>query len=128
MLNMNKKNQKGLSLYLTIIILSVLTTAILALVSISVSQIKIILTLGDSVTAFYAADTGIEEVLVERASPDPISGYLDLNDNGGPDDNQDSFYDVTVKIKTDPGCSAANYCIKSIGRYKNTKRAIEINY
>jgi Tfp pilus assembly protein PilX len=123
-----KKFQKGVSLYLTIVILSVLTAAFLSLVTISVSQIRIIWTLGHSIVAFYAADSGIEEMLKDRESPNPsYSGYLDLNGNGTPDNNEDAFYEVTVTA-SGSNCSAQNYCVKSVGRYKKTKRAIEIKY
>lgn len=127
MLNTNQ-NQKGVSLYLTIVILSVLTAALLALITISISQIKIIWTLSDSVVAFYAADTGIEEMLMERESPDlSYSGYLDLNENGQQDETEDSFYEVTVS-PTGGSCDADNFCVRSTGSYKDTKRTIEITY
>jgi len=122
-----KKLQKGVSLYLTIVVLSVLTAALLSLVAISVSQIKVIWTLSDSVIAFYAADSGIEEMLKDRESPNAsYSGYLDLNENGV-QDSEDSFYEVTV-TPAGAECLAQNYCVKSVGRYKKTKRAIEIKY
>jgi len=119
---------KGVSLYLTIVILSVLTAALLALITISISQIKVIRTLGNSVIAFYAADTGVENMLLDWLSPVPnYSGYLDLNNNSQQDDYDDSFYEVTV-TGAGPECDAHNYCVESIGRYRNTKRAIEIKY
>ncbi|RLC39630.1 MAG: hypothetical protein DRH33_02370 [Candidatus Nealsonbacteria bacterium] len=124
----NQKFQKGVALYFAISILSVLTAVLLALVSISVSQIKVIGHLGDSVVAFYAADSGIEEMLKDRASPnmEGYSGYLDLNENGT-SDNGDSFYEVTV-VPSGAECSAQNYCVRSIGTYQGIKRAIEIKY
>ncbi len=63
MLDTNK--QKGISLYFTLIILSVLTSTLLGALAISLSQTRIVFGLGNSVTAFYAADTGSEEVLYE---------------------------------------------------------------
>ena len=123
----NQKSQRGVALYLAISILSVLTAVLLALVSISVSQIKVIGHLGDSVIAFYAADTGMEKMLKDRGSPNTsYSGYLDLNKNGT-SDNGDSFYEVTV-TPAGANCSAQNYCAKSIGTYQGIKRAIEIKY
>ena len=123
----SQKFQKGVSLYFAISILSVLTAVLLALVSISVSQIKVIGHLGDSVIAFYAADNGIEEMLKDRTNPNfSYSGYLDLNENGT-SDNEDSFYEVTV-VPSGAECSAQNYCVRSIGTYQGIKRAIEIKY
>jgi len=111
--------EKGVSLYLTIVILSVLVTALLALITISVSQIKIIWTLGDSVVAYYAADTGIERVLygLYKEGYVPSLGdcrYSDILDNN-------STYEVCV---SDSSIST----IFSTGTYKKTKRRIEVNF
>ena len=121
--------QKGVSLYLAVVIMSILSAVVLGLIALSMSGIKMVSGLENSVMSFYAANTGIEEMLMYRNNPDPAySGYLDLNNNGTRDDDEDSFYDVTVTEETDPGCDADNYCVKSIGRYRDTKRVIEINY
>ena len=104
-----KQNQQGVSLYLTIVVLSVLTAALLALVGISVSQIKVIHTLGHSVTAFYAADTGIEHCLYnlqKEGGTGEVSGNLDgIN------------YSVSL---------GGSDIYTSIGSYNETKRAIEL--
>ena len=122
MLGTKKNFQKGVSLYLTIVILSVLTAALLSLVSISVSQIKIIYSVGDSVIAFYAADTGIERVLYhifkEGWQPSffgecPYPAWQILSN--------DAEYKVCV---SDNSTST----IWSTGSYKKTKRKIEINF
>ena len=112
--------KKGISLYFAIIILSVLSTTLLALITISISQIKVIWTLGDSVVAFFAADTGIEQCLYrirKGGNFDPFSGSI----NG-------ASYAVTVQGAGSGGCDADNYCLKAIGSYKKTKRAIEATY
>lgn len=72
---------------------------------------------GYSVIAFYAADTGIEEVL-KMTTPGNIPETL-LNS---------AKYEVSVNASTSPDCNASNYCIKSTGSYKETRRAIEITY
>jgi len=74
--------------------------------------------MGYSVIAFYAADNGIEEVLMDNSTPTAIS--LTELPNG-------ATYQVTVDANG-PQCDALNFCIKSIGTYKTTKRAIEIKY
>ena len=56
-------SQKGISLFLTIIVLSVVLGIVLGLSTILVGQMKTLQTMGDSVIAFYAADAGVEEVL-----------------------------------------------------------------
>ncbi|MBZ9572788.1 hypothetical protein KJA17_01160 [Patescibacteria group bacterium] len=121
MLDINNKNQKGVSLYLTIVILSVLTAAILTMISISVSQIKVIQTLGNSVIAFYGADTGIERVLygVYKEGYIPALGECPLDYRGTLDNG--ASYEVCV---SDESASI----ILSTGSYKKTKRRIEINF
>ena len=129
MLNINMFKQKGVSLYLAIVIMSILSAVALGLIVLSISGTKMVKGLENSVMSFYAANTGIERMLVERDTPvSTYSGYLDLNDNGTFDNNEDSSYDVTVAETADPGCDADNYCVKSIGTYRGTKRVIEVNY
>ncbi len=121
MSNTNYKNQKGVSLYLTIVILSVLMAVVFTMISIAVSQIKVIYTLSDSVIAFYGADTGIERVLyaVYKEGYIPSKGecpsaYKGILDNG-------AGYEVCVSNKS-------TLTIFSTGDYKKTKRRIEINF
>lgn len=103
--------EKGVSLYFAILILSVLSAGLLALVTISVSQIKVIWTLGDSVNAFYGADTGVEEALYR------IRQLADLSNFSG------SFNGVSYQVSLNS--EGLEIVIKSIGSYQKTKRAIE---
>jgi len=125
MLNVKiKKEKRGVSLYLTILVLSILTASLLVMFSLVSVHFKVILTVGDAVVSFYAADSGIEKTLMDMANPTPTSGSLDVDDDG----IADAFYTVTVKSGTSPDCNADNYCITSVGEYKKVKRAIEIRY
>ena len=112
--------QKGVSLYLSLLILGILLAIVLTLSAILLGQIRMIKGIGDSVIAFYAADTGIEKVLVYRANP------LLLPEPSGTLENNSS-YTITV-ILPGPNCTASNYCIRSVGDYKETRRAIEVEY
>ncbi len=109
--------QKGISVLFAISILSVILSIGLGASSILIGQIRTIREMGYSVTAFYAADNGIEEVLL-MAVPTSIP---ETQLNG-------ARYEVAVKDSENPDCDAANFCIKSIGIYKETRRAIEIKY
>ena len=119
---MQHLSQKGVSLYLALMIMSVLLALALGISSIFLGQAQTLRQMGYSVVAFYAADTGIEEVLVNRAAPS--STCTDVSPcalgNGA-----DYFLTITA---AGPNCSAYNYCIKSIGEYQGVKRAIEISY
>jgi len=120
MLN-TKKNQKGVSLYLTIVILSVLTGAVLTMIGISVSQIKVVQTLSDSVIAFYGADSGIEQVLygLYKGGYSPSLGECPSAYQGNLDNG--ATYQVCVS-------DTSTSTIFSTGSYKDTKRRIEVNF
>ena len=110
-------SQKGVSILFAVLILSVVLSIALGTSNLIVRQLKVMRGVSNSVIAFYAADCGIEKVLLAE-SPSDISETL-LNG---------AEYEVFVNASTTEGCDALNYCIKSIGSYKNTKRAIEIRY
>jgi len=110
----------------------------LGISAILLSQTKVIKEMGNSVIAFYAANTGIERVLyIDRSIcssyeliADRVnclknevsnipSGDLKL-DNG-------AQYELVVDAGGEGTCpSGKTYCVKSSGIYKETKRAIRI--
>jgi len=111
-------SQKGVSLYLAILIITVLTSSLLVLISISVSQIKIIWSLGDSVNAFYAADTGAERILYDIYK----GGYIPLLGECPFTESLDgATYQVCIS-------SISSSTIWTTGSYKGTQRRIEINF
>ena len=103
-----------------VLIMSVILSISLGISAIFIQENKIMTEIGYSVLAFYAADAGIEMSMMENP---PISIEAEL-ENG-------ASYKVLVKVAstTIPAdCDALNYCIKSIGNYKNVKRAIQVRY
>lgn len=118
---------QGVSLYLALMIMTVLLALALGLSAILFGQMKIIKGIGDSVLAFYAADTGIERELYANNPPGTnYSDYLDLNGNGV-QDGEDAVYNIQVIPAGGNDCPAdVNYCIKSMGIYKATRRAIHV--
>ena len=122
-----KNFEKGISLYLSLVIMAILLSLALGINSILLSQIKTMQEIGNSVSAFAAAETGIERELYENNTTTvSYSGYLDLNRNSV-QDNLDSSYNVQIIAPNSGGCPAGiNYCVKSVGTYKSTKRAIYI--
>jgi hypothetical protein len=111
--------QSGTSLYLAIIIMVILLAIALGLTTIFLGQMAIVREMGYSVIAFYAADAGIEEVLMDRGSPSDIPETV-LAD--------ESTYQVFVTTGGTGDCTAPYFCIKSIGTYKEVNRSIEIMY
>ncbi len=121
--------QKGLSLYLAIVIMVILLAIVLGAGAILLGQLKVIKGMENSVIAFYAADTGIERVLMDRA--DPKNGEAALNCTKISPcslDNEAEYY-IEAKAGGEGDCPAINnFCIRSVGTYGETKRAIEVVY
>jgi len=59
----NKNNQKGVSLILTIFVMVILLAVVLFIAALLYTEIRNVKNLSDSVTAFFAADSGVEKVL-----------------------------------------------------------------
>jgi len=134
--------QKGVILYFTIVIMSILMAAVFSITSIVLVQIKSMKEAGDSVLAFYAADTGAEKALydilnnAEYLDPLYVSEFEILIDGSSYKCNvkitQPSLtepfgsYPLETSIEPSDDCDGLYYCIKSIGTYRNVKRAIEV--
>ena len=108
----NKKN-KGIALVLTMIILSVVLGMALITSLVFSKQIKTSSSISDSIIAYYAAETGIEFAL----------WYYKENEEL-PENQEDTIGNAKYIIEVDKD----NNIIKSIGSYKNTKRAIKVNF
>jgi len=121
------KTEKGFILYLTLILLSLLLLMSLGLSQIFVFQSKILQTIGKSVIAYYAGETGIENGLYE---------YYVNNKNPPfsiPSTPVDSAqYSVNgVSQGSNPRCPSQYYysvCIISIGTFLDTQRIVSGNY
>ena len=147
MISINLK--KGVSVLYVIFVVSILFAISFGISGILIPQVKMLSEIGNSVVAFYAADSGIEEILMKRQClcqdpcPTACQGdcpcpYPPYPREGAVDGSSYQVY-VTVGGTTEdcPGGEECDpektppcfyYCIKSIGTYQNTKRAIEINY
>jgi len=69
-------SEKGVSLIITFFVLVIILAVVLSISVILYSEIKIIRNIGDSVVAFYAADSGIEKALYydRQRAPDDATG------------------------------------------------------
>ncbi|MBI2450411.1 MAG: hypothetical protein HYV47_02660 [Candidatus Nealsonbacteria bacterium] len=110
--------QAGVSIYLAVVIMAAILAIAFGISTIFLGQVEVNRSMGYSVIAFYAADAGIERILMNRANPSNIA-QTSLS-NG-------ATYQVFVTARGG-SCAAQNYCIKSIGKYKGAGRAIEITY
>ncbi len=146
-LKLNKKREEGVSLYLAIIIMSILLAIVLGVSAILYSQLKITSEVGNSVIAFYAADSGIEQAMYDQNNCFILSDvahcktFYHSNPCSG-DNNGDGFCDgVPDNYKKNatlvPG-GASGYTVRkisggrrgfqSIGTFYKLNRAIEIQY
>lgn len=131
----NRKFQKGVSLYFVVITVMIMLSSVMVLSNILYIRTKMIKDAGDSVIAFYAADSGIEKSLyyknnIKKADPDngwadPSSGYYLIN---GP-----SLYSV----ESDPNYGYKSFFSKagnnlrtliSIGKFGKIKRGIIVKW
>ena len=139
--------QRGVSLFLAIIVLSIILAIVFGLSAILVGQIKILRGIGKSVVAIYAADTGIEQALddifesnfQERYPSDPDIENIGMDN--------DAMYHVDVVCceasaancsfvinddcpmgsgAVDSTCNATVFCIRSFGEFQGVRRAIEV--
>lgn len=58
-----KNSQKGVSLIITLFIMIIILSVVLSISTLLYSEIKVLRNVGNSVIAFYAADSGVEKVL-----------------------------------------------------------------
>ena len=149
-------SNKGVSILLTVLIMSVVLAIGLGLSAILIQQTKMMKGIGDSVISFFAAESGIEKVLFydyQKIPQDGTRGLCDICNQCPPEECKEcqitgtdflpetcknatitfhtdidakKSYDITAKIEQID--TTFKTTIKSIGNYKETKRAIEIKY
>lgn len=130
---MNK--QKGVSLYITIVIMTILLSIVLGLTNIIVTGAKIAGQFSDAVRAFSAADTGIENALYNLYKSGTCSDV-------GPTPIIDCATGGTIKVQGDnkycysfdvTGSCLSPTSISSTGRYESantgaTTRSIQVSF
>jgi len=134
---MSKFYQRGVSLYLTIIIMVILLAIVLGVSAILLGQLKTIKGMENSVVAFYAAETGIEEALYDiyegkfqPSYPQTFVGDASYEvkvvccQEGAGDCAWGDSNSCPVGLSPDPLCLASHLCVDSVGTYRETKRAI----
>ncbi len=123
----NKKAQQGISLFFALIALSILVSISLGLSSFLFRQIKLSREAEESIIAFYAADTGMERVLL---NPEAFySGFLPNNASFSVNIVcAHDFATCPSTFTTDPNCEAPRFCIKSKGVFERTQRMLQVKY
>ena len=107
------KLQKGsVSIYISVMLLSVLLVISSGIATLMLNQIKMSSQIGHSVVSYYAAEAGIERCLYDMRKGTGNCDYTNESlDNS-------ATYDTTW--------NAGNYPINSTGNYINTSREIEV--
>ena len=132
-------SQKGVSLVIIFLIMTIMLAIVLSIGVILSRQIAMVSNMGNAISSFYAAQTGAEEALYfakklagvcsvcaicESASCDSCS-YTDVA-NGCQADYSANFderrYQVNMKLN-----SASIISVTSKGDYKDTSRSVQIN-
>lgn len=116
----NKQNQKGISLLLTVLIMAALLSISFGLSKLSLGEIRISSNTPKSLSAYYVAEAGVECQMYD----DWIAGV----DCGSPQsqiclDAGQVCYWISKADGTSP-----NRIIISNGSYKETIRAVELEY
>lgn len=127
---MNNNSEKGVSLYIAFMIVAILLVIGFGMSVILISQIKMLRGMGDSVVAFYAANTGIERTLFEINQGAETGAEFEA----WLVENESKYIAQIISSDRDhlayhPHCLLGEYyCIKSTGIYQGTegevKRAI----
>ena len=116
----NKEKQKGVALYLIVIIMAVLLAIVLGLSTIIIGGLEATSGIGKSIGAFYVADTGMENALYRirvLANCDNFSGSL-----------EEGSYEIVI-IPPDGGtCLDGGTKVTSLGEYRGSKKRIEVSY
>ena len=125
---MFKGNEKGIALFIVVVITSVSLGIVAGMSSLLFKEIKITQRIGYSVLSFHAADSGIERTIYatrkesydpSTCTPTPCLAYPIVGD---PSFNNGASYQVYVQsIDTSTQ-------LRSVGSYVNTQRGVEISY
>ena len=122
----NNNLEKGVAIYLVVIIVSALSAVSLNIASIIIGGTKLVGNYADSVKSFYAADTGIEHALYEVFKPSPDCSNI----NNCFDGENKYCYGVVIS----GSCPISETTIISKGEYRidgtnpSSSRRISISY
>ncbi len=116
-----KESESGVSLIFTLLILGIILATCLGVVNLMLKEIKISSNIGYSVTAYYAAEAGIEKTLYNaRKGSGPVESCETLSI-----DPTCTFLVRIAQIGIPPDIP---YIIKSVGNFKKTRRGVEVQY
>ncbi len=135
--NYKRKTEQGVSLYMVFMIMTLLLGIGFGMSALLLSQLDTLRGIGYSVLAFYATDAGIDRALyIDQKECSGASGRLSCLQGKVPSGSQplDNGATYTIEIES-PGVGACptaifskpiTYCAKSVGTYKQARRAVRV--
>jgi Tfp pilus assembly protein PilX len=111
--NIGKEN--GIALLITVVIISAVMLIATLIANIVITQLKLAGDITDSITAIYAADSGVEYKLYQIRKEGNTAGIEFSLSNGAA---------VSVTVSG----ALPNLTIKSMGSYRSVKRQFEVNF
>src|SRR3989338_642088 len=124
-----KSSQKGVSILLTVLILSAVFALGLGVATFVISEIRQSRNVGNFVSALHAADSGVERTLYKVRQLGEFSSCptVDTCSFSGELGTGASF-NVIILDSGMVWCTsdAPNFCIRSIGSFQDANRAIEV--
>ncbi len=134
---MNNSHQKGISIYIVLVLLFVLFGLTMGLSVLILGQLKILSSMGDSIVAYYAGEAGIEEMIYRTKTQNEFTSPLSSN-LGNNSSFEVSMYCAEGVGECVDNCSGSpcttpswcdiRFCPISKGTFQDTNRAVRVKY
>jgi len=122
------QSQKGISIFLVIIVLAVISGVALGLVRIVVTELQTQRGIENSVFTYFAAEAGLERILyidIQTCSADAGCLKTEANNLGVVLLLSNSAtYEIVVDAPGENGCAGIAYCATSSGSFAKGRRKI----
>lgn len=131
MLKTKLKTQRGVSLYMILMIMAMLLGIGFGMSALLLNQLDTLKGIGYSVLAFYATEAGVDRVLYIdqktcQSDPDRIGClHAEVDPLGSQTLSNGAQYGLTIEPPVG-ACTASTYCVKSVGTYKQSRRAVRV--
>lgn len=128
----NTKYQRGAALYFAMMLTTILLGISLGMATVFFKQVSLLRDIGDSVFAFFASDAGVERVLMIdnqlcAGETDRIACVISQAPLSPVELSNGATYQVVAERAGTGICGTeVNYCVKSVGLYKDARRAVRI--
>lgn len=138
--NSMRNKEKGVSIYIAFMIMTILLGIALGVSSLLLSQINVLRGIGHSIFAFYATEAGLEYALYIANtdspqgcidSPDPVSCLGSKLPAGPVLLANGASYQIAPESPGQGGCPSDpelnyTYCVRAEGNYEQARRAVRV--